>query len=214
MPVCLRDMITQFAIIASEKSLHDLTWNLPAHYVCQHVWETWFASTPPKLPSRWHERAHNPPVFYHKVRGQWWPHRILSDKTNNVSRCCLISASSVIPFLTFHPQNHFTAGNKVLRPSIKLGWYKMMLYACAVCGLWFTGRTSTCACMYCRHTGKLDRVWIIVTLVQSVQSACAWGSKAHLVFSLYRLSPFVMAYAAVLSVFCGGGTEGVVVAGN
>lgn len=53
------------------------------------------------------------------------------------------------------------------------------------------------------HTGKLDGVWIIVTLVQSMQSACAWGSKAHLVFSLYCLSPFVMAYAAVLSVFVG-----------
>lgn len=39
------------------------------------------------------------------------------------------------------------------------------------------------------HTGKLDRVWIIVTLVQSVQSVRARGSKTHLVFLLYRPSP-------------------------
>lgn len=35
-------------------------------------------------------------------------------------------------------------------------------------------------------------------------SAHPGGSKTHLVFSLYRPAPFVMAYAAVLSVFAGG----------
>lgn len=56
----------------------------------------------------------------------------------------------------------------------------------------------------CTHVlQKLDGVWIIVTLVQSVQSARAQGSKTHLVFSLYGPAPFVMAYAAVLSGFAG-----------
>lgn len=62
------------------------------------------------------------------------------------------------------------------------------------------------ACRHTRthtHTRKLDRVWIIIALVQSVQSLCALGSKTHLVFLLYRASPFVMACAVVLSVFVG-----------
>lgn len=53
----------------------------------------------------------------------------------------------------------------------------------------------------CTHTRKLDRVWIITALVQSVQSASAQGSETHLAFLLYRRRPCCNGLcAAVLSV--------------
>lgn len=55
------------------------------------------------------------------------------------------------------------------------------------------------------HMRKLDRVWIIIALVQSVQSVCARGGETHLVFSLYRRCGSGSACAAVLSVYCGSG---------